>query len=65
MFFVGYQHPVDAAASFFLTSGQPQQALEHLKMSFIKSIDDPALATCPGFLKTGHMSTAVTLGQTG
>lgn len=50
---------------FFLTSGQPQQALEHLKMSFIKSIDDPALATCPGFLKTGHMSTAVTLGQTG
>lgn len=71
VFFAGYHHPVNVAPSFFfvlfcfLPLGQPQQALEHLKMCFIKSIDDQALATCPdaspAFLKTGHMSTAVTL----
>lgn len=68
VFFTGYHHPVNVAPSlfvFFLPQGQPQQALEHLKMRFIKSIDDQAPATCPdaspAFLKTGHMSTAVTL----
>lgn len=50
---------------FFSPFEQPQQALEILKMHFIECIDDQGLVTCPETSPKGHMSTAVSLCETG